>query len=40
VVSDAFIATRLAGGWRNTYGAGLARADTRAILARAVPRLD
>jgi putative acyl-CoA dehydrogenase len=38
--SDAFIATRLAGGWRNTYGAGLARADTRAILARAAPRLD
>jgi putative acyl-CoA dehydrogenase len=38
-VSDAFIATRLAGGWRNTYGAGLAHADTPAIVARAAPRL-
>jgi putative acyl-CoA dehydrogenase len=38
-VSDAFIATRLAGFWRNTYGAGLAQADTRAIVARAAPRL-
>jgi putative acyl-CoA dehydrogenase len=38
-VSDAFIATRLAGGWRNTYGAGLGRADARAIVARAAPRL-
>ena len=37
-VSDAFIATRLGGGWRNTYGAGLAHADTRAILARAAPK--
>jgi putative acyl-CoA dehydrogenase len=38
-VSDAFIATRLAGFWRNTYGAGLARAYTSAIVARAAPRL-
>ena len=38
-VSDAFIATRLSGLWRNTYGAGLARADTSAIVARAAPRL-
>ncbi len=36
-ISDAFLATRLAGPWRNTYGAGLARADMRAILARAAP---
>ena len=34
-VSDAFLATRLAGGWRNTYGAGSALADPRAIVARA-----
>lgn len=38
-LSDAFVATRLAGGWRNTYGAGLAQADARAILARAAPRI-
>jgi putative acyl-CoA dehydrogenase len=38
-VSDAFLATRLGGGWRQTYGAGLARADTRTILARAAPSL-
>jgi putative acyl-CoA dehydrogenase len=38
-VSDAFLATRLTGGWRNTYGAGSARADARAILARAAPSL-
>ena len=37
--SDAFLATRLAGSWRNTYGAGGQRADTRSILARAAPRL-
>ncbi|HSD93149.1 MAG TPA: isovaleryl-CoA dehydrogenase [Methyloceanibacter sp.] len=36
-ISDAFLATRLTGGWRNTYGAGSAHADTRAILARAAP---
>jgi putative acyl-CoA dehydrogenase len=38
-VSDAFLATRLAGSWRNTYGAGGWRADTRSILVRAAPRL-
>jgi putative acyl-CoA dehydrogenase len=38
-VSDAFLTTRLQGGWRNTYGAGLARADTSAILARAASQL-
>jgi putative acyl-CoA dehydrogenase len=37
-VGDAFLATRLGGAWRHTYGAGLAKADTRAILARAAPR--
>lgn len=36
-VSDAFIATRIAGGWRSTYGAGLGQADVRAILDRAAP---
>jgi putative acyl-CoA dehydrogenase len=39
-VSDAFIATRLAGCWRHTYGAGGRQADSRSILARAAPRLD
>jgi putative acyl-CoA dehydrogenase len=38
-VSDGFIATRLGGAWRHTYGAGLARADTKSILARAAPKL-
>lgn len=37
-VSDAFLATRLQGSWRNTYGAGIAHADTRAIVARAAPQ--
>jgi putative acyl-CoA dehydrogenase len=36
-VSDAFLATRLAGSWRQSYGAGLAGADTKAIAARAAP---
>ncbi len=36
-VADAFIATRLGGAPRQTYGQGLERADTRAILARASP---
>ncbi len=36
-VADAFIATRIAGAPRQTYGQGLERADTRAILARASP---
>ena len=38
-VSDGFLATRLNGPWRHTYGAGLARTDTGAILSRAAPRL-
>jgi putative acyl-CoA dehydrogenase len=38
-VSDGFLATRLSGPWRHTYGAGLARADTGTILARSAPRL-
>jgi putative acyl-CoA dehydrogenase len=36
-VADAFIATRLAGTPRQTYGQGLDRADTRAIVDRALP---
>jgi putative acyl-CoA dehydrogenase len=36
-VADAFIATRLAGPARQTYGQGLDRADTRFIVARALP---
>jgi putative acyl-CoA dehydrogenase len=36
-VADAFIATRIAGAPRQTYGQGLEHADTRAILARALP---
>jgi putative acyl-CoA dehydrogenase len=36
-VADAFIANRLGGGPRQTYGQGLEHADTRAILARALP---
>ena len=36
-VADAFIATRLSGSPRYTYGQGLERADTGAILARALP---
>jgi putative acyl-CoA dehydrogenase len=38
-VSDAFLATRLQGSWRHTYGAGLAHADIGAIVARAAPQL-
>jgi putative acyl-CoA dehydrogenase len=38
-VSDAFLATRLQGSWRNTYGAGVAHADTNDILARATSHL-
>jgi putative acyl-CoA dehydrogenase len=34
-VADAFIATRLSGAPRQTYGQGLDRADTRAIIERA-----
>jgi putative acyl-CoA dehydrogenase len=36
-VADAFIATRLAAPARQTYGQGLDRADTRFIVARALP---
>jgi hypothetical protein len=36
-VADAFIAGRLDGGFRHTYGAGAAVADSRAILERALP---
>jgi putative acyl-CoA dehydrogenase len=36
-VSDAFLATRLAGDTKQTYGANIARADVDAILARATP---
>jgi putative acyl-CoA dehydrogenase len=36
-VADAFIATRLTGGPRQTYGQGLDWADTRAIIERALP---
>ena len=35
--ADAFIASRFSGGSKHTYGQGLERADTRAILARASP---
>ena len=38
-VADAFIATRLGGRTRQTYGQGLERADTRAIVTRASPNL-
>jgi putative acyl-CoA dehydrogenase len=38
-VSDAFLATRLQGSWRHTYGAGLAQADIGPIVARAAPQL-
>ena len=36
-ISDAFLATRLAGDPKQTYGASLARADLDAILGRASP---
>jgi putative acyl-CoA dehydrogenase len=36
-VADAFIATRLAGAPRQTYGQGLEWADTRAIVERSAP---
>ncbi len=36
-IADAFIATRIAGGWRHTYGVGLGHADARAIVERAAP---
>jgi putative acyl-CoA dehydrogenase len=37
VVADAFITTRLAGAFRQTYGQGLEGQDTSAILARVLP---
>jgi len=36
-VSDAFLATRLSGGWRNSYGANATKMDARAIVDRAGP---
>jgi putative acyl-CoA dehydrogenase len=36
-VADAFLATRLSGSPRQTYGQGLEAADTRAIVERALP---
>ena len=34
-IAEPFAASRLAGGWRHSYGAGLKGADTEAIIARA-----
>ncbi len=34
-IAEPFAASRLAGGWRHSYGAGLKGADTEAIVARA-----
>lgn len=36
-VADAFVASRLGGGFRHTYGSGAAHADSRAIVDRAMP---
>jgi putative acyl-CoA dehydrogenase len=36
-VADAFIASRLGGSFRQTYGAGIAGTDTAAILKRVLP---
>ena len=36
-VADAFIASRLDGTFRHTYGAGMAHAESRAILERTLP---
>lgn len=36
-IADAFIASRLEGSFRHTYGAGIGTADSRAILERALP---
>jgi putative acyl-CoA dehydrogenase len=38
-VSDAFLATRIEGGWRSTYGACDKDIDARAVLDRAAPQL-
>jgi putative acyl-CoA dehydrogenase len=37
--SDAFLATRLAGTWRSTYGAGAGKIDARSLVDRAAPNL-
>jgi putative acyl-CoA dehydrogenase len=39
-VSDAFLASRVGGSWRGTYGATPGRPDKRAILERAAPNLS
>ena len=36
-LSDAFLATRLSGGFRHTFGTGLGQADCKAILGRILP---
>jgi putative acyl-CoA dehydrogenase len=36
-VSDAFLATRLDGGWRHTYGVGLEQSRAADIISRAAP---
>jgi len=36
-VSDAFLATRLGGGWRHTYGVGFEHGSVGDIVARAAP---
>jgi len=38
-VSDAFLATRLEGQWRSTYGTGANKMDVREILDRAAPEI-
>ena len=37
VVADAFIASRLSGGFRHTYGSGVGHGDSRGILDRVLP---
>ena len=36
-VSDAFLATRLSGPWRSTYGTGARNIDARRLVDRAAP---
>ena len=38
-VSDAFLATRLSGPWRSTYGAGAAKIEARTLVERAQPQV-
>ena len=38
-VSDAFLATRLDGTWRSTYGAGAGKIEARRLVDRAAPSL-